>query len=60
VALFAFNLGVEGGQLAVLAVLLPPLVAVRKRAWYPLFAKGLSALIVLAGIVWFVQRIVAA
>jgi len=59
-ALFAFNLGVEGGQLAVLAVLLPPLVAVRKRAWYPLFAKGLSALIVLAGIVWFVQRIVAA
>ncbi len=56
-ALFAFNLGVEGGQLAVLAVLLPPLVAVRKRAWYPWFAKGVSALIVLAGIVWFVQRI---
>jgi hydrogenase/urease accessory protein HupE len=58
-ALFAFNLGVEAGQLAVLAVLLPPLLAVRKRAWYPAVAKGLSALIVLAGIVWFVQRIMA-
>jgi hydrogenase/urease accessory protein HupE len=59
-ALFAFNLGVEGGQLAVLAVLLPPLLAVRKRSWYPKVARGLSALIVLAGVVWFLQRIVAA
>jgi hypothetical protein len=58
-ALFAFNLGVEGGQLLVLAVLLPPLLMVRKRAWYPRAAKGVSVLIVLAGLVWFVQRIVA-
>jgi hydrogenase/urease accessory protein HupE len=58
-ALFAFNLGVEGGQLLVLAVLLPPLLMLRKRSWYPAAAKGLSALIVLAGVVWFLQRIVA-
>lgn len=57
VALFGFNLGVEVGQLAVLAVVLPVLVVVRARAWYPAAARALSAAIVLAGLVWFVQRV---
>ena len=57
-ALFAFNLGVEGGQLFVLALLLPPLTYLgTHRAWYPKLARGLSAAIVLAGLLWFVQRI---
>jgi hypothetical protein len=56
-ALFAFNLGVEGGQLLVLAVALPPLLALRRYGWYPTVARVMSGVIVLAGIVWFVQRI---
>jgi hypothetical protein len=56
-ALFAFNLGVEGGQLFVLALLLPPLTYLDSRGWYPKVARGLSAGIVLAGLIWFVQRV---
>jgi hypothetical protein len=56
-ALFGFNLGVEVGQLAVLALLLPPLVLVRELAWYPRAAKGASAVIAIAGLVWLVQRV---
>jgi hypothetical protein len=56
-ALFAFNLGVEAGQLVVLALLLPPLAALRSREWYGSAARLLSAAIVLAGVAWFIQRI---
>jgi hydrogenase/urease accessory protein HupE len=56
-ALFAFNLGVEVGQLLVLALLLPPLAVFASRAWYPPMARGLSAAIVLVGVLWFVQRV---
>jgi hypothetical protein len=56
-ALFAFNLGVEGGQLLVLGLLLPPLAMLRNRAWYAGAARALSAAIVLAGVGWFIQRI---
>lgn len=56
-ALFAFNLGVEIGQLLVLAVLLPPLAWLRSRAWYPRAVRTVSAAIVLAGVVWFVRRV---
>jgi hypothetical protein len=57
VALFAFNLGVEAGQLLVLALLLPPLAYLAARGWYPKLARSLSAAIVLAGVVWFIQRV---
>jgi hypothetical protein len=56
-ALFAFNLGVEAGQLLVLALLLPPLTFLASRAWYPRLARGVSSGIALAGVLWFVQRI---
>ncbi|HEY3817268.1 MAG TPA: HupE/UreJ family protein [Polyangiaceae bacterium] len=57
-ALFAFNLGVEGGQLFILALLLPPLTYLGShRAWYPKLARGLSVGIVAAGLLWFVQRV---
>ncbi len=59
--LLGFNLGVEAGQLAVLAVLLPLLSLVRssQRRW--LIAKpALSALVVVPGLVWFVARVVDA
>ncbi|MCU0684879.1 MAG: HupE/UreJ family protein [Polyangiaceae bacterium] len=59
-ALVAFNLGVEAGQLAVLALVLPALVWARKS---PAFARHglrvLSAAVVVAGVGWFVERVVA-
>jgi hypothetical protein len=58
VALLGFNLGVEAGQLLVLAVLLPLLALLRSRAWYSRSARVLSAAIAVAGVVWFVQRVV--
>lgn len=57
-ALFLFNSGVEVGQLAVLAVVLPALVALRRRPWFERYGvKAGSALIVAAGLVWFVMRV---
>ncbi len=57
VPLFAFNLGVELGQLAVIGLLLPVYLKMRDR---PAFARlgrpAISALVVLAGGWWLVQR----
>ena len=56
-ALLAFNLGVEVGQLVVLAVLLAPLALVLSRDWYPRVARVLSIAIALLGVAWFFERI---
>jgi hydrogenase/urease accessory protein HupE len=58
VPLFSFNLGVELGQAAVAALLLPLLWKLRKT---PVFEKhgrtALSAAVALAGFYWFVTRL---
>lgn len=57
--LFAFNLGVEIGQLAIAAVGLPLLWWLRKNEGF--VKKGvpaLSALVALAGLYWFLERTV--
>jgi hypothetical protein len=57
-ALLAFNLGVEIGQLGVLAIALPLLAWARR--WPPVRARGTklaSAAVVAAGVVWFVARV---
>jgi hydrogenase/urease accessory protein HupE len=60
-ALFAFNLGVEAGQLGVLAILLPPLHYARKNKWFrETGVKILSGAIVVAGLTWFLFRVGAA
>lgn len=57
-ALFLFNAGVELGQVAVLAVVLPLLALLRKRPWFDKYAvKAGSALIVAAGLVWLFTRV---
>jgi hydrogenase/urease accessory protein HupE len=59
-ALVAFNLGVEGGQLAVLAMLLPLLAAIRSRPWFDRWGfRRASGAIALVGAVWFAVRIVS-
>jgi hypothetical protein len=58
VALVSFNLGVELGQLGVMATLLPLVLSARRNPWVE--ARGvpaLSACVALAGLFWFVQRI---
>ena len=57
-ALLFFNLGVEAGQLAVLALVLPLLALARKRGWFtPRAVKAASVLIIIAGVGWFLERI---
>ena len=58
VALVSFNLGVEAGQLGVLAIALPVLLAARRApAFRDRGTKLASLAIAFAGMVWFVVRI---
>ncbi len=56
-ALVGFNVGVELGQLVLIAVLVPLVtLAARNRAWPKFIQPALACLILLAGGYWFVQR----
>jgi len=56
--LVSFNLGVELGQLAVMAVVLPLIMLVRNRRWYQRIAlPTASAAVTLAGLFWFGTRV---
>lgn len=58
VALVSFNLGVEIGQLAVIAAVLPAILALRKRDWFePRVVRFVSGAVAVAGGVWFVRRV---
>jgi hydrogenase/urease accessory protein HupE len=57
-ALLGFNLGVEIGQLVVMAIVLPLLFLLARRARpYDLVRVVLSAGVLACGLVWFVQRL---
>ena len=58
-ALLLFNLGVEAGQLLVLALILPLLAWLAARPAYQRLrgARWISAAIVAAGVYWFVERV---
>ncbi len=56
-ALLQFNLGLEAGQLAVVALLLPLLMLWRGRALYvPAVLRGGSGLAAAVAVFWFVER----
>ncbi|WP_052475879.1 HupE/UreJ family protein [Cohnella kolymensis] len=57
-SLLSFNLGVEIGQVAVLALLLPLLWLLGKARSYPAWMRGLSGAIGCLGLFWFIERIV--
>jgi hypothetical protein len=58
--LLCFNVGVELGQLALAAVVLPGLWALRRRsALPPRLVPACSILIALAGAYWFADRVFA-
>lgn len=56
-ALVGFNIGVELGQLAFVAVVMPPLVWASRRV--PRLTQILSVIVALVGAVWLVQRLLA-
>lgn len=57
VALLGFNLGVELGQLALVATFLPIAYALRRTAFYRRFVLvGGSSLIILIATTWFIER----
>jgi hypothetical protein len=58
IALVAFNLGVEVGQLAVLSVALPLTLALRDARWFgDRGAKAVSVAIAVAGVALFIARL---
>ncbi|MEO6263873.1 MAG: HupE/UreJ family protein [Luteimonas sp.] len=55
-SLFGFNLGVEIGQLAVVALLLPGLYLLRHRAWYPKWMMPAASLLIAALASWWLFK----
>ena len=56
-ALLGFNLGVEGGQALVVALLLPILVWLRGSSWERRAVRTASCAVALLGLIWFVERL---
>ncbi|MCC2684486.1 MAG: hypothetical protein K0R75_1385, partial [Paenibacillaceae bacterium] len=59
-SLVSFNVGIELGQLTVVAIVLPILLKMQKNPrMYRMFFRGASACILLIAAFWFFQRILA-
>lgn len=56
-SLFSFNLGVEVGQVSIVALIFPLLQGIRHLSWHPLFLKGASATVLSFGVFWFFERL---
>jgi len=56
-SLFSFNIGIEAGQLVIIAISIPILHYLRSRAWDRRFCRGFSQGAAALGIVWLVQRV---
>jgi hypothetical protein len=59
-ALVGFNLGVELGQLAFVAIVMPPLAWASRPGRLPRLPQVISVIVAAAGIVWLVSRLAAA
>ncbi len=56
-SLLSFNLGVEAGQVAIVAVLFPILFLLRNSWVYPkLFLKSAAAVLIIISMYWFIER----
>lgn len=56
-SLLSFNVGIELGQLAILAVILPFVYLLKDKKWYPNVIKSVAVVIAIIGLFWGVQRI---
>ena len=58
VPLVSFNLGVEAGQIAVAAIILPLIWRLKKNPTFaPRWIPACSAVVAAAGVFWFIQRV---
>ena len=55
-SLFGFNLGVELGQVVIIALIFPVLYFMRKLKLYPKFMLWLSILLIVVSLYWLVER----
>ncbi|QGQ94657.1 HupE/UreJ family protein [Paenibacillus psychroresistens] len=56
-SLVSFNLGVEIGQIVVLAVLLPLVWYLAKKKWLLKTSYGISGIVGAIGVFWFIERV---
>jgi hydrogenase/urease accessory protein HupE len=56
-ALLNFNLGVEAGQLVAVLIAIPALLWLKKQSYEQRVIRGLSWLVMLAGLSWFIERL---
>ena len=56
-SLLAFNVGIEFGQLFIVALALPLIFLFRNKSWYNTAIKVFAVLIAIAGTVWFFERL---
>ncbi|WP_170863165.1 HupE/UreJ family protein [Pseudozobellia thermophila] len=55
-SLVGFNVGVEIGQIVIIALIFPILYLIRNRKLYPKLLVGLSVLLILVSTYWFIER----
>jgi hydrogenase/urease accessory protein HupE len=56
-SLLSFNIGIELGQFAIVAALLPFIYTFKGKRWYPKVIKGIAIVISIIGLIWGFQRI---
>lgn len=56
-SLFAFNIGIEIGQLIIIAVLVPIILFIKHKPWYGIVVKTIAVIIALLSLYWFVERL---
>lgn len=56
-SLLGFNIGVEIGQLVIIAAIFPILYLIRKRKSYPKIIIGVSIFLIIASIYWVIERV---
>lgn len=56
-SIFSFNLGIEGGQVLIIAAIYPLLHYFRKHTWWLMFQRFASLSIGIAGLYWLISRI---
>ena len=56
-SLFAFNLGIEGGQLIIVSLAFPFIYVFKNKTWYPFAVKIMAGIIAAIAIFWFIQRV---
>ena len=56
-SLLAFNIGVEMGQIVIVAIMLPVVLLAARQGFQPRLIQGASGIILLFGVGWFVERL---